>query len=101
MEQSYNGWSNRETWAVVLHLDSDQVLHEQALELVNDYADSSELFPMFRGWVETLVSRGDYEDEFGGKWPEGLERMASDVGSVWRVDWSEVIEHYQQIAKEV
>jgi hypothetical protein len=34
MCEEYNGWTNRETWGLALHIDNDQGLQEQASELI-------------------------------------------------------------------
>lgn len=89
----YQGWSNRETWALNLHLSNDHGLYD----MVNEWAgearrDASKLAEIAKDRLETLLDPGQYRDEFGGEQPDGLAMMAREVGSLWRVDWHEFAE---------
>ena len=55
---TYNGWANHETWAVVLHLDNDQGLQgaARALATRNDYGDGLKEF--VDRWVYDLINDG-------------------------------------------
>lgn len=100
MSEEYNGWTNRETWATMLHVSNDQVLRERAEELALDGATFrtdrdgavGRLADVLRYWVESLVNPAEYRAEFGTEQPEGLQLMAADIGSLWRVDWRECAE---------
>ena len=89
-DERYNGWANRETWALMLHINNDQGLHEMFRELVRihpgDHARNA-----VQGQVTTLLNPDEYRDEFGTDQSAELARMAFEVGSLWRVDWSEVV----------
>lgn len=80
--ESYEGWPNRETWALNLWLTNDEDLYNQARGYA---ADPDEGERALRDWVE---------DEL---WPhlhrtsDGLFMMG-DVGSLWRVEWVQVAE---------
>lgn len=87
-DDTYNGWTNRETWALMLHINNDEGLQSEAHELSADrgphaYADALET------WVSDLFTPSYWADEYGCPMPEGVESMRSDVGSLWRVDWVE------------
>ncbi len=92
----YNGWSNRETWAANLHMTNDEgwskSLDEAVVEshargdskygtghaieqVFNDYLD---------GMADFLSSSGTLMGNF--------EMVLRDVGSVWRVNWTEIAE---------
>ena len=98
MCDQYNGWSNRETWATALHINNDQYLYETA----NDYTrqeveghDEGEeinayyLGQTLRNWIEddllTLVHNSGNQ---------GLFSMLTDIGSLYRVDWTEIADSF-------
>jgi hypothetical protein len=74
--EDYNGWTNRETWAVGLHLSSDQDLQDEAKGM-----NSKQL--------EEFV---DQLHEVSLETPENdlLRNMFIDIGSRWRVNWKEL-----------
>ena len=87
MADNYNGWANRETWALMLWIENDQGLSEWAREI----APGGET--AVKEWVETLLTPHLYREEFGSEMSEELSMMASDVGSLWRIDWDEIMAH--------
>lgn len=104
MSESYNGWANRETWAVALWLNNEQEWQESVLALVRELVDLHEqeygaerISPTFVGeqireWLDNLLDWSNYGDEHGGQRvvPALLLSMLSDIGSLWRVDWHEL-----------
>ena len=115
-DQTYNGWTNRETWALVLHLDNEQSTYEYAREQATaayddalteagqDYPEwpedqraalaRSKTADAMRELAEALYTRDGYVDATGGSWPDDLADAASDIGSLWRIDWLEVAAHF-------
>jgi hypothetical protein len=59
LDQSYNGWSNWETWNVALWLQNDVNLYYLAQEMGN-YVDT----------VEALIDSGYTETRDGVKWDD-------------------------------
>ena len=45
-DEKYNGWTNRETWAVALHINNDQGWQESVFEALRDRDEPSE-------WLDT------------------------------------------------
>jgi len=103
--QEYNGWTNRETWAVALWIDNDQALHETA----RDYAETALqehkgeeerearycLSETLRMWIEDdLLTLENIKGN------HSLWLMLTDVGSLYRVNWREVADHYLDGARE-
>ena len=93
-DREYNGWTNRETWAVNLWLSNDEGIYSMAREVAAQDVDvrGGKLYPHERedavkDWVEDLL---DPEGELG-VWKEQAI-MARDVGSIWRVNWTEIFE---------
>lgn len=112
MSDEHNGWPNRETWAAHLHLSNDQGMWNTALELTaqavrdaDDWADKHErpvenrdrarirhIADALKDWCEAgfeLVFHPAPGDPPADVW----RLMASDVGSLWRVDWASIAAH--------
>ena len=95
----YNGWVNRETWATALHLSNDEGLYRECVELVaNEMAHG-----------HSMVAAGEAIAEFVSEFvqdpvfhtdtevaPHWARLMASDVGSFYRVDWTDVAESFNE-----
>lgn len=104
MEQDYNGWTNRETWATALHIDNDEALLEIALnyarEELEGHDEGEEINPYHLG--ETLKSWIEDDlltlENISGNHPLWL--MLTDIGSLYRVNWREIAGHYLDQALE-
>tara|TARA_Y100001951_G_C11150229_1_gene188733 strand:- start:72 stop:455 length:384 start_codon:yes stop_codon:yes gene_type:complete len=98
--EEYNGWTNRETWAVNLHLSNKQDWYQGAIDQVaaqlHIAADTS---PVYMGdvlreyWDTDIFCDPDLELE----WEVMVLR---DVGSEWRVNWTEIAGHWIADTKE-
>ncbi len=115
-DDTHNGWSNRETWAVALHINNDQ--HWQGSVL--DALRSAELDGIFRqgeyrpslreAAVDAedmrlaqsqagLIIRENVEETLEQSWGDTSNGvlvtqawigMRNDIGSLWRVNWTEL-----------
>lgn len=102
--QDYNGWTNRETWATALHIDNDQALLEIALDYarqeIEGHDEGEEINPYHLGqtleeWlIDDLLT---FESVSGN---QGLWVMLLDIGSLYRVNWRELADHYLDQARE-
>lgn len=112
--EEYQGWKNRETWAAALYINNDQGLEEESREKLEAAFDKEiedleegasledrkearsagirEAADILEQWLETLLTRAGYEAEFGSTWPAALADMASDIGSLYRIDHQEIAE---------
>ena len=98
MSDSYNGWSNYETWCVNLWMSSDEgsaayweMIAQDIAECADDYVDSyPESFSLVEIAKYRLADR--LRDEM--QIPDDLEGLWRDlVGSALdEVDWSEIAE---------
>ena len=87
MCEQYNGWTNRETWAFMLHVNNDNGLESDARDVVREHYRRAPI--ALEAWAETMLTRSGYVEEFGSPWPDGLADIANDIGSLHRVDWQE------------
>lgn len=111
-EQDYNGWTNRETWATALHIDNDQVLLETALDYAqtalnehrnDDPSDPSAGESFARYCLEETLESWIVDDlltleNIAGN--QGLWLMLTDIGSLYRVNWRELADHYLDQVRE-
>jgi hypothetical protein len=89
MSEEYNGWTNRETWAVNLWVTNDQGLMNGVDEAMRDAYDAEgenyRLDEVYRGVMFDLLD-GD------GLPSRETWMMKDDIGSLWRVNWRELAE---------
>ena len=103
-ENRYNGWTNRETWATMLHIDNDQALYEIARDYTRQEMEGhdagEEINPYYLG--ETLKSWIEDDlltlENIAGN--QGLWLMLTDIGSLYRVNWREIADYLLDQAKE-
>ena len=113
MTDTYEGWSNRETWAANLWLNNDEGLYGQVSEMATEsltagrddegdagsaahiarYHLAEQLRDMFEEWAH-----GEGEDEYVPSGP--IYKVLTDIGSLYRVDWHEVAEGWIATAIE-
>lgn len=94
-DETYNGWTNRETWALNLWLMNDQGLYEMTRERVSQALDGtassdSAVCARIAGeavkeWWDELTDPSE-----GLMTAEAILSMVKDVGSDYRVDWDEI-----------
>ena len=88
--ETYNGWSNRETWAFMLYVNN-----EGLVDTARDVVAGGWLGPActpadsLMDWADVTFTRYGYLIENGDSWPDALADAASDIGSLWRVNWVE------------
>lgn len=102
----YNGWANRETWALQLHLTNDHGLYlatqERVASAMGDITVGG--YPLWCANSEDEaryrvnaagVAVNEYWDELtdpdeGLMTAEAILSMVRDIGSEYRVDWDEI-----------
>ena len=99
-DERYNGWTNRTTWAVQLHLTNTDgtysEMRDRAAEIVAD-ADSrfdaiSGMADFIEGWCDDLVTM-----TLGDQWrtgTDGMRMMVRTVGSFTEATWREIATHW-------
>ena len=95
-KDEYNGWTNRETWALNLWLTNEEgiynetlrVLREAHKEDVKNKTNNIYKQDALRDFVEDL--REEQKDN------KQLISMFQDVGSLWRINWGEVVDAFKE-----
>jgi DNA/RNA-binding domain of Phe-tRNA-synthetase-like protein len=103
LSEEYQGWSNRETWSVALHLSNDQGLYlevqgltREAIDAINYKAiDSNTLKEAGYRLADTLEELVNGLLEFDNvSTNEQIFIMLTDIGSLYRVNWREIAQTY-------
>jgi len=105
--EEYNGWTNRETWAVGLHWDQTKEMHDFILDGARDaileakristHEDLSRATVLLSDWLEEqgeAVSNAVHDTDNLGDCDADAKMMDADVGSWWRVNWMELAAAY-------
>lgn len=93
MCQTYNGYTNYQTWAVSLWLDNEQYTNEYLNELANNETDYEYEFQ--KGYaLQSFVEEMSY-DHLGGRSGFG---MFNDLltHALANVNWDEIIETHKE-----
>lgn len=99
-DETLQGWTNRETWALNLWLRNDQGLYEMTRERVAE-AVHEEHEDVHDPELEAFLSRvageavKDFYEELtdpdeGLMSAENILTMVKDIGSVYRINWDEL-----------
>lgn len=102
MVETYNGWSNRETWAAALWLQNDEGLYCATTEVVASCAALARRQLWTQGRLNRAVADGlkeiinglicQAEDEVHSS--RSALSLARDIGSLRRVEWLEIAEGF-------
>ena len=91
--ETYEGWSNRETWAANLWLANDQGLYNETLDLLSVARQNAEeqgrtVQGLLADAIQELFE-SMFDPEEMPQTPE-IANVRNDIGSMWRVDWHEI-----------
>ena len=108
-DDTFNGWANRETWAVALHVDNDEGWLNSVLDALREYilqvTDNPETstIPAWRAGEivqENVEGALDVYGYNGSSERWALETL-HDIGSLYRVDWRALGAYYLADLEEV
>jgi len=95
--EMFNGWANRETWALMLHVSNDPGLSLTVADTARAAADGitgdgarAAVADAVRDDLSAMLDPAEHLVAYGMERSHELQVVAAEVGSVWRVDWSEV-----------
>lgn len=93
--QEYNGWTNRETWATMLHIDNDQGLLLPLLEVAQRNESVREVAEEIEAFLTEDVLNFDNVST-----NHNAFLMLTDIGSLYRVNWQEIAQSLLDNVKE-
>ena len=81
---TYNGWTNRETWAIGLHLMD--AITDQIIDEIDDWAttDTTEAGQRFKDYVDEMIDEADLADQYS---------LLLDLLDLSQVNWEELGQH--------
>jgi phage terminase large subunit len=102
-DETYNGWSNRETWAWNLLVSNDQHLEEHFVEVCvgerkarreKFYVETEATMKYVVGdWLQNAFTELLYDFQDNDQHESELV-LRREIGSLWRINWSEIGEYY-------
>jgi hypothetical protein len=120
-DETYNGWVNRETWAIQLHLSNNEGDYRQMCEQAEEVATQvrfeiadedgdthndggksvmvSRMAEFIKQWTEEMFESVINPDD--GPPTEAARLFVADVGSWWRADFYEIAESWVESVEEV
>ena len=118
-DTTYNGWSNRETWAMALWIGNEQSWSEDidniAIEVIKPYFEAPDWFNDASRYTWTFQDFGVYESRMATRTlanrieeymqemldieselmtPENIIMLLNDIGSLYRVNYDEIAGHH-------
>jgi len=95
METEYNGWTNRETWAVALHINNDQGLLNPINEVAKLHKNLNDLADEVEAFINEVLTFDNISTN------RNAFLMMQDIGSLYRVNWREIAESFISDASAV
>lgn len=90
----YNGWENRFTWLMHLHLSSEQALMQEVAELVATTSSNRKAGKLLATWVKAMVFNWMCsQPERDSRFDENMRLLAWDLAgsALAYADWDELL----------
>jgi hypothetical protein len=108
-DNTYNGWTNYETWAVAIWLDSDQSSDLHWTEQTRRHQERSRNCPQVLDGTWTAEAAAKYnladqlKEEISGNTPDTIQGVYTDLlnAALTEVNWDEIAAHYLAKTEEV
>lgn len=88
-DDTYNGWTNRETWLVNLWLNNDEAPYLEACQIARTHPDSSDL------WLGEAIESEIVNPMCGQDDAQGFKLDALNA-FLARVDWREIGQGFRE-----
>jgi len=92
--ETYNGWTNRETCMVNLWVENERSLYDDRQQFLSDWDDERGIGESTRLWFDSIIDAWDEAAEDSPEATRFLLNMLRDIGSLWRVNWHELGESW-------
>ena len=107
-DETYNGWTNRETWVWNLLVSNDEYLQEHFVEVLvaqrkelekQSVVDLRATKYRVGDWLQNAFDELIYDFQDNDEHESELV-LRREIGSLWRIDWAELGEHYVTMMDE-
>ena len=95
-DTTYNGWMNRQTWAINLHLSNDYGLYLQTLELVADCDTDIEAADRIEEWLTAEWEHMFHDECCSHRTARWVRLMVGDMVEIGPIDWLEIAEAFRE-----
>lgn len=110
-DETFEGWTNRETWAASLYISNEEAWYHQARAVTSQALEdeTGERFddltaeqrtrhvPEVADALKTAFAETEWDlshvDDVYGRIPAHLAGVVQEIGSLWRINWEEIARH--------
>ena len=93
MTETYNGWTNRETWAVNVWVSNLEYLQDDCAEFLRGLSEDDtdyDIETKTRDWFESILDVLREDAQLNKTSFDLYDNIRREIGSLWRVNWREL-----------